>query len=52
MKNVYSMIANLRSDGRVEGLRSTKGTAMKPIIPTRVGTVTPAIWGSKYDSNS
>src|SRR5690606_707658 len=51
-KNVYSMMANLRSDGLVDGLRSTYGLIMNPTEPMIHGTVTPAIWGSKYDSNS
>src|SRR5690606_6317652 len=46
------MMANLRSDGLVDGLRSTEGIIMKPTKPMIVGTVTPAIWGSKYDSSS
>src|SRR3990172_5474903 len=50
-KKVNTMMANLRSDGRMERLRSTKGTIANPARP-RPGMSTPATCGSKYDSSS
>src|SRR5207248_10473333 len=45
------MIATLRSDGRLLGLRSRKGTRIMSTI-TKVGKATPAISGGNRDSSS
>ena len=48
---VNSMMASLRSPGRLLGLRSTYGTTASP-TRISVGKITPAIMGWKYRSSS